>query len=180
MYMSHSSFNSFKNGKHLLNEEESINYKNNKGKYRHSKFGKIINNKEFDKTELNQYLNRNNLYLSNTIYEDAFNIINNIGVPNNKKTLDAPIHKGLINKKQIKKITTIDNKKPIGKSSKECNIIGSKYRLPQDNSKNAFKKIYKKRVKAIHPNKCKTKKCKEQFKELNEDYTNYFNKENNC
>ena len=43
-----------------------------------------------------------------------------------------------------------------------------------------MRKVYKKKALETHPDKCKKKKCEQEFKELNNDYHFYFDKDNNC
>jgi len=43
-----------------------------------------------------------------------------------------------------------------------------------------MRKNYKAQALKTHPNKCKSKGCEDNFKELNKDYHYYFDKNNNC
>lgn len=176
LYLS-SSFNSYNNGIQTNNEEQYLNFSNEKGEYKKYKFGKIIENKKINRKDIDEYFNNRGFIISNRIFNDAINIINNTF--SNFEPIEFPIYKGLKNK-ESKKLFTIDNEKKEQKKSSKCNLIEKKYKLSGDNKKNSMKKIYKKKSLNIHPDKCKTKECETKFKELSLDYDNYLDIDNNC
>lgn len=172
-----SSFNTYNNGKHTKNEEKLLNYSNGIGEYTESEFGKIVKKKKILKKEIDRYLSNSGLMISDKIFNDALNIINSDTLDTN--LFQTPIYEGLPNN-NYKKLDYIDNDIVKKNRSNKCKLIEKKYKLTDDNKKNQIKKIYKTRSLKIHPDKCKTKQCEEDFKDLSLDYHNYFDTDNNC
>ena len=171
-----SSYNEYKNGNLIDNSEENIDFENNKGKYTQSKFGKIKKEKNINKKDIDNYIRsvQPNLYITDTIFNDALAIINN-----SPYNLISPIYLGNENKPNNKNL--ISNHLQKGeRSNSKCSLINKKYKLPNKNSKEQMRKIYKERALKTHPDKCKSKQCDNDFKELNKDYHFYFDKNNNC
>uniref|UniRef100_A0A6C0IVW6 J domain-containing protein n=1 Tax=viral metagenome TaxID=1070528 RepID=A0A6C0IVW6_9ZZZZ len=172
-----SSFNTYNNGKHTKNEEKLLNYSDGIGEYSESQFGKIVKKQKITKEEIDRYLRHSRLTISDKIFNDALNIISNNSIDTN--LFEIPIYEGLKHN-NYKKLNFIDNSQKKTPRAKKCNLIENKYKLQDMNKKNQMKKIYKSRSLKIHPDKCKTKQCEEDFKDLSLDYHNYFDTDNNC
>lgn len=170
-----SSYNEYKNGNLIDNSEESINYNNNKGSYTKSKFGNQLAHKNITKNDIDKYITINSPgnYITNSIFNDALAILNN-----NPYTTASPIYLGL-DKKPVQK-NKINNTEKIIKKNSNCGLIKKKYNLSTKDSKEHMRKVYKKKALETHPDKCKKKNCEQEFKELNNDYHFYFDKDNNC
>lgn len=171
-----SNYNSYKNGNLVDNSEERLEYEDNKGVYTHKKFGKLHKKKNIKKRDIDNYINSRlpNYYITQNVFDDAINILNN-SVANEFSPLMEGSDKTLPKKKNV-----IDNGSKIKKRNNRCDLISKKYNLSEQNSKKEFRKIYKKKALSTHPDKCKTKKCEEEFKLLNDDYHFYYDTENNC
>ena len=114
-----------------------------------------------------------NAYITDIIFSDALAIINNI--PHH---IISPIYLGNENKPTNKNvINNYLHKRP---PNSECSIIEKKYKLPKKDSKEQMRKNYKAQALKTHPDKCKSKGCEYNFKELNKDYHYYFDQNNNC
>jgi hypothetical protein len=170
-----SSYSEYKDGNLIDNSEESINYNNNKGSYTKSKFGKQLEHKKITKNDIDRYITINSPgnYITNAIFNDALAILNN-----NPYTMISPIYLGLNDKPTQK--NKINNTEKVVKKNSKCGLIKKKYNLSTKDSKEQMRKVYKKKALETHPDKCKKKKCEQEFKELNNDYHFYFDKDNNC
>ena len=170
-----SSYNEYKNGNLINNSDESITYKDNKGSYTKSKFGNKLEHKNINKNDIDKYITINlpGNYITNSIFNDALAVLSN-----NPYTMISPTYLGISNKPTKK--NKINNTEKIIKKNSKCRLIKKKYNLSTKDSKENMRKVYKKKSLETHPDKCKENKCEQAFKELNDDYHFYFDKNNNC
>ena len=135
----------FSNGKVVKDEEEHYKIKNNKGKYTKKVFGEIVEERKLIRNEINDMLYPD-YHIDEDTFEEAANILED----------------------EFEEEEEEDEF--VEEEEDQCNTIENKYEIT---NKNELKRKYRKKALRVHPDKCPTRECKEQMKELNNDYSFY-------
>lgn len=166
-----------KNGKIVQDLSEEFTIKDNKGNYKKKEHGKLVENRDLEKTEIDEYINENKpgYFISDDIFNIAKELLFSEKFPMNSKIFKGIEDKSSNNftKNKIENLPKKYTKKD------QCKNIEKKYQLKGPDKKRSMKKQYRKRALKTHPDKCKQDDCQVKFNELSNDYTFYMD-ERNC
>lgn len=172
------------NGKVVENEQEFFQINNDSGEYRKKKFGKIIEKRNLNKKDIDEYIAKHKpgFYITDDIFNTAVNILSEWSDFIEDKQDIPEVQPAIKNTKKKYNKAKIDNSIKKKKRSKKCLQIENKYPQLQGkkNKKKEMKKIYRKNALKYHPDKCKKNECKGKFQEINNDYNDYISDEYDC
>ena len=164
------------NGKVIHDISEEFTIKDNRGNYKKKDRGKLIENRELEKNEIDEYISKTKpgYFISDNVFNIAKNLLFSDELPTYSK-----IFKGIEDKSSNHFTKNkIDNKPKHQTKKNQCRNIEKKYKLRGPDKKRSMKKQYRKRALKTHPDKCKRDECEAEFHELNNDYTFYMDEQN--